>query len=340
MSRPFLSVRPVLIVALLVTGAVFAGCLGSEGPQPKFEATGADGTLYEGWAYDGSGSFPANASLSVSVDEPANTGRISVAGVWASNESFTIEITEFSHNEDDFHSGGVAANFVEHGDSGKGNALLPAMNLLVATWSTGQVLLNGTALNDTFTGKDVWSMHLMVTDTGTRDDDTGEVKNGEDGLYDPAAPGKAAQGSDTEAILVVSSTYPNATRPDGNATLDGSVGTRTTVDQPFEVEAAGAQIAVEVAIKGDPQELGPYVFRLLDPDGTNVAQTTVGPTTQRSNGTLSAESTKAGEYTLQVQSHSTGAAFTAEATIRYPPKPVWVLHWEDVDVIQSVVEGQ
>jgi hypothetical protein len=279
-----------------------------------------------------------NSRMAIEVDEATNTGLVQAEGAVMAN-SYRIRLSEFNHSADDFHSGGIAANFDEHGDSGVGNTLLPKMRLLVATWGPGEITWNEAPLVDPYTGNATWDAHLMVTDTGARDDATGKVFKADGATpYDPGAPGDAMIGRDNEAHLVFTSRYAGESLPPDVYPWDGQiVEPLGMTSMPFEVKTTEAAFQITVDTGGDPQEIGQWVVQLLNPAGTVVEETTVSNNRPSETINKTASHTAAGTWTLRVTADTLPADFTADIQVIYPPKPMHYFFWDEVDVTKKVV---
>lgn len=331
--------RPVVLLGcLLLVVPLVAGCLGGEDPNPKFVATAeGEGAAFTDWDYAAAGRQSMNGTLTIDVDEAENTGAVVTRGT-VGGKNFTVRLNEFVGGPE-FQSGGIAANFDEHGDSGVGNALLPRMHLLLATWGPGQLTLDGNVTADPYTGDEEWAAHLMVTDTGVRDDETGKVlKSDGSSAYDPAAPGDAQIGNDREAHLVLQSSFPNASLEPITLTEEGEIPQMGSGAVNFDVPVATGNITVVIDLGSDPAEVGLYTFRLrngtADVDAKSV--NTALPTAPRTL-TLEGEIATAGKWSIVATSNAAAATYTAEITMNFPPKPMWYFFWEDVVIQQRVI---
>ncbi|MBW3583058.1 MAG: hypothetical protein KY455_08170 [Euryarchaeota archaeon] len=324
------------IPVLLLVATVLSGCISEAPPPPtNLRAIGTGGTIYQGWDYAGATAQPLNGSIEIDVDDPSNSGLVTVRGVWA-GENFTITLSEFNHTADDFHDGGVAMHFPEHGASGNGNTLVPEMFLLLATWGPATFELGDEAFKDPYTGLENWSAHLMVTDTGIRDEaDGGKVKSASSGIYSPDAPADAIIGTDNEVHLIIESTAPAGDIPEHNETVTGTAGgpmSETTMF-PVPVQTRDANIRIEIDFGADPQEVGPYNAVLRDPEGKVIArQTMAGTQAMTKSATIEATSEVIGNHTLEVSGPGAPGEFTADITVTHPPRPFYWLHWEEVTI--------
>ncbi len=120
----------------------------------------SDPSPWDHMGNDGSTARAVGGTVSIDVDEIANTGSFR-ADLELPEGRYVVELErfeEFSPCQD----GGVAAYLFEHGDSGCGDANWPKSLLYVAGWGTGRATLNGATLYDGY------QIHFMVTQ-GMRD---------------------------------------------------------------------------------------------------------------------------------------------------------------------------
>lgn len=324
------------IPVLLLVATVLSGCISEAAPPPtNLKALGTGGTVYQGWDYAGATGQPLNGSIEIDVDDPSNSGIVTARGIWAV-QNITIRLTEFNHTADDFHDGGVAMHFPEHGASGNGNPLVPEMFLLLATWGPATIELGDAPMKDPYTGLENWSAHLMVTDTGIRDEaDGGKVKSASGGLYTPDAPDDALSGTDNEVHLIIESAAPAGDIAEHNETVTGTAGgpTAGTVAFPVPVQTLGANIRIVIDFGSDPQEVGPYGARLEDPNGKTVATKSLAGTQAMSKSTvIETTSEMIGNYTLSVFGPAAPGEFTADITVTHPPRPLYWFTWEEVTI--------
>lgn len=342
---PSLRARPsiILMASLLLVSPLLAGCVGGEGPNDRFAGSATGGVMFLGVDYGAETLAAVNSSLEIDVDAVLDTGTITAKGTLPDNVSFEVEATRFQ-GAADFHEGGIVANIREHGDTGVGNTKWPEMHVLVATWGNGTFSKDGNLTKDPYTGETDWDLHLMVTDTGVRDDATGKIQNADGtGLYDPADPGNALVGNDMEAHLIVSSTYDGP--PLGPETHDASGelgGMAGTTSDSFEVTAGPATIEAVVTLDDLPTSIGGYRFRLLDPNGDeqdSVVINTVGVDSERTATLRVDNATRTGFWSLHASATTGGpATFEGEISVTYAPPPTYYFFWEDVNVVQRVVQ--
>lgn len=329
----------LLFIGVLVSLPAIAGCVDVQ-PNPVFEAkTGSGGHYYTGWDYAAANmQHITSGTLSIEVDEVANEGLVEVTAS-VMGEVYTLKLTNFNHSADDFHSGGIAANFDEHGDSGVGNALLPKMHLLIATWGPADLMLNNNPVRDPYTGNTTFDAHLMITDTGVRDDATGKVFKA-DGTtpYDPATPGDAMIGSDNEAHLVLTSRHTGEDLPADEYPWEGQIlqplGVTSTT---FNVKTTEALVDITIDSGGDPQEVGQWTVELLNPEGFVVASDTFSNNRPEIQINKTVSYSEPGDWTLRVSADTLPADFSATILVVYPPKPMHYFFWEDVEILQKVV---
>jgi hypothetical protein len=122
---------------------------------------------------DASNVRPVAGSVSVDVDERANTGTFR-ADLTLPEGEYVLELDEFREFSP-CQDGGIAAFLFEHGDAGCGDANWPKSLLYVAGWGIGHATLDGEPLYEDY------QIHFMVTQ-GMRDRETLAV-----GRADPAS---------------------------------------------------------------------------------------------------------------------------------------------------------
>lgn len=337
-SHPF-----AFFTCLLFVATITAGCLGAEEPNSHFVASatatvGGEGYYMLSWDYAAADLHPMGGTITIDVDEATNTGSIRADGV-AHMDTFEFALTTFNHSSSDFHSGGIAANFLEHGDSGVGNALLPAMNLLLATWGPANLTLNGAIAIDPYTGNDTWAAHVMVTNTGVRKDGHGGAFKA-DGVspYDPATPGDASIGSDNEVHVVFTSLAPAADLAPLNfswqASANGVTGPVSTV---IPMEATGGDFLININLGGQPHEATGVTFDLIDPSGQVRESVTAGRTSPQRTLEKTANSGTIGNWVLRATGEAIPTDFTVDIQVTYPSYPMHYFVWENVDIEQRVV---
>ncbi len=112
---------------------------------------------------DGSTVRPVGGTVSIDVDEIANTGAFR-AELELPEGPYVIDLEQFEEFSP-CQDGGIAAYLFEHGSAGCGDANWPKSLLFVAGWGTGSATLNGEPLYEDY------QIHFMVTQ-GMRDRDT------------------------------------------------------------------------------------------------------------------------------------------------------------------------
>ncbi len=313
-----------------------AGCIDGAG-STRFVATASTGHEFSSWDYAAATIQHMTASLSIDVDEPTNAGTVLAEGGFGAN-GFRVELTEFNHSATDFHSGGVAANFDEHGDTGVGNNLMPKLHLLLATWGPGKVALNGMDFVDPYTGSSTLDAHLMVTDTGVRDDVSGKVLKSDGATpFDPAAAGDSLAVEDLEVHLILSSRFQNDTPAPESYPWTGELRPPTvTASFPFEVKHGEAVVNITIDLGSEPYEVGPFRFSLVDAEGAEVDYAVVQQPSPTSR-TIDEAGVAAGQYSLRVTTEGVPLGnWDANITVTYPPKPFFYFFWEDVVVEKRV----
>lgn len=308
------------LLAVLGVLLLVAGCFGGKDApaQLRFGATG--GKVSPGWAYDGEGLAPSNATLLGELANADNTGLVNVTFNFHHSQ-YAILFDEFAQAPGkDFQDGGIAFDLDEHGSSGHGDNALPMLHARGAAWGTAVVLRDG----EPETVKP-WTAHLMLSEDTVRSAD-GRIS------LDDASVVKG----DPQAIFLIK-------HPDGeNASIPPLAVSQsvscagpcnTPVDIPVQRGAEALTINVTLAPSQGPLAAGQGTLRVVDANGTDIGTPVAFQVTPADAGKVVTIEVAGGDLHGPVQLVINGqGAFVAQvdASATYDLHPFIVVTWDDI----------
>ena len=336
------------LVIVVVAAAAFSGCL--ETKSTAYHVYGTKGSFTFGFAYGGGKTVqPLDAPVFLDVNDEANTGFLVVKGK-AGGQDLEIHFDMFAPAKD-FHDGGLAANFREHGGSGVGDKTIPEVDLDMAGWGTATYKVGGAVQKD-LGGNDRFTAHFMVIRNGVRDDATGAIwaDANKTTPYNPAEPAKGlTMDGDWELHVVLKNQTQNATT--GAAASFGPLGYRGTpgnqisqTDRLFTTTVLGGTAWAYFNVTGTPTAAGNNVtFTIKSPSGATVLTQRVGAPTMPSPMNPQAAAapryfkqvsfpiTEAGDYSVTTTGQSTPqGAYEIRGVAVPPAAQVINFWWEDL----------
>lgn len=144
----------------------YTGQFRISGQRATLVGSMSDASPWDHMDYTGKHLLPVQGTISIDVNELANTGRVE-AEFAEGTDQFRILFDRFAAKAA-FQDGGIATRMYEHGDSGNGDPLYPKTWLYLAGWGTATVWKNDQVLF-----KD-YDAHFMVMER-SRDPKTHEV---------------------------------------------------------------------------------------------------------------------------------------------------------------------
>ncbi|MBI2076762.1 MAG: hypothetical protein HYT80_00110 [Euryarchaeota archaeon] len=338
----------ITIVVAAVVAVAFSGCL--EAKSTAYHAFGTKGSFAFGFAYGGGKTVqPLDAPVFLDVNDEANTGFLVVKGK-AAGQDLEVHFDKFAPAKD-FHDGGLAADFREHGASGTGDKTIPEVDLEMAGWGTATYKVGGAVQKD-LGGNDRFAAHFMVIRNGVRDDATGAIwaDANKTKPFNPLEPamGLSVDG-DWEFHLVLKNQTQNGTT--GAAAPFGPMGFRgtpsnqiTQTDRLFTTTVLGGTAWAYFNVTGTPTAAGNNVtFTIKSPSGATVLAQRVGaPTTPNPmNPQAAAQAryfkqvsfpvTEAGDYSVTTTGQITPqGAFEIRGVAIPPAAQVINFWWEEL----------
>ncbi len=331
-----MGISKTLLIVLMVTAALVAGCFADEEEKPvrSFEASG--GQASDGYAYNGTGLENAAARLSGWVDHETNTGNVSVSFEFAGSQ-WQVYHDSFSGDEE-WKEGGVAFGLVEHGDTGVSSTIIPRLDGEIVTYGSATVLRDGVPAPDPGGADGRWDAHLMLFTDAIRGDDGMITKEDGSTPYDPDTPDDARIiDDDPQGFLQLTApSGPDSARADETVSETVQV---QGVDDAHTVELGGgpsASITVNVttAEEEPPLQAGDIQVRLvdaqqnvLDEDSGDIGPNQGFETSLQAvgvNETLQLEVSGNGTYTLDIEAH-----------ITYDDHPFIILTWDDYELEEA-----
>lgn len=345
-------------VALILASSALAGCLfpSEELPPEPYAAFGGDGRWVLGWSYDGKDARDFKGDITIDVLEETNSGNITGSVAYL-GVPLRVDFHRFAEQPNKtFQNGGIVRHIEEHGDTGMGDTSIPRVQADLAAWGFAALKLNGTALPDQVTGAPEWAAHVMVLDTGVRDNGTNAIYTdaSKSTPYDPANPARGfAETNDTEIHLVLRSQAPPP--PATNTTVIENPEPITAVAEDYrrtellhDNKFWGTTVNLSLTVTADPA-LGTSRFRvdLKDPDNQTVATVAAGGGVgqQALNNTATslpgrATLMKTGAYRVLINGNGVNANYKLDATITNP-KEIVVNYWfENVTIGRALVPNE
>lgn len=326
--------RSVPLLAL----ALVAGCLGGEEAPDARAFTATGGMLSEGWAYDGVGLIPAQASLQGDTRDEENTGTV-VAQFEAFGSAWRITFATFAEASGrTFQDGGIEHELDEHGDTGVADASIPRIHAHVAAWGSARVERDGALATS-----EPWTAHLMVSQDSVRGPDGKILKADGATPYDPATPADARRfEGDPQALLFVK--HPQGetfSRAPANVSASVSCASPQCAESSeVVIEEGAAFLQLNLTTTGPDASLpfgslGQGRFALLDAAGNEIASGDVSPQPTGGAPTATGALPLAG-VALPLTLAVTGSGlFTVTATgaATFEDHPFLVLTWDDVTIV-------
>ncbi|MGQ0535775.1 MAG: hypothetical protein ACT4PT_06865 [Methanobacteriota archaeon] len=333
---PLRSVPALSVPSVLSAIAVVAGCLGGGlGVGTHYEGTSP--FVATDWAWDGAGVTASEGRIVVDAFPENDTGLLN-ATFTHEGALWEVAFDAFAELPDrPYQAGGVVSDIRAHGDTGNGDANLPAVRYLLAGWGEAHLTRDGTHFGDPVTGGPTVRAHFMVVDAAVRDPETQEIRAADGSPYSPErANGSAADSGPPQIILLLQSHAPS---PPG-APLNESFGDTVTNPQytrsfAFELAAEGSgRLAAAIQSVG-PLTTADLTFSLKDPAGNELGSLRLGAQTTPS-GEIAFEELPPGTYAVDVSGAGVNAAYTVTveaAGAAAPPGPPFflIVTYEDVD---------
>lgn len=319
----------------LVASFVFAGCIGSGQIPDQIVAEASEAyTIPDNWAYSGNGVRSIDGSISIDVTDSTDSGTVT-ATVDTGDTTYEITLQEFQGNKS-HQDGGINHGFLEHGDTGNGDANIPTSFALSAGWGIGEVTRDGEAFADPLTGENAFSVHYMLFQGGVRDDEDHAIyKSDRNGFYTPSEPGDAhVDPEDHEVHLLVKST--GEALPDLQEEFTDLV-TDSDYQRDWSFVVGANQSVIQISIELTPPREGvtpaQLNFQLLGPDGEVLDSASTGGTGQTDSAQIRIEETPgAGNYTLRVSGSGVQTEYTATTQVVYPTPVFMHFLFEQVDL--------
>lgn len=329
---------------LVVATASLAGCasgpFAGEPPTPLFAFAGPQsGFVSVGPAYDGHGVRPLVAGVLMNVTADEDAGEVLVAGSTDTGRRFAILANDWNATRP-HHDGGVAADVVLHGDTGREGPFLPRVQAPYAAWSERALLfVEDIPYPNPAPDRVFWDLEALYIPTGLHDPDAGAIRTGDGAPYDPARPGAPAPTGRAEILVVLSSGAPvNETPmsipvffPAGEAVPLTDASYRA--EHPFANPAWGADGVFEVELSTDAGSLAAtdLTFSLTAPSGRVVNSTRLGgEQAATAHATMRAPMDQLGVYSIDVEGQAAAVRYRVDAVFASPEPVVIVLWWDDV----------
>lgn len=340
-----------LLIALLST-LVLSGCFTPfwAKEEPILEFVGvfglpASGRLGPSDTYHGVGTNPFDGCFLVDVNEITNKGRVVADGYLDTISRVVIRMEEF-RGPNETHGGGVGMNLPAAGTLPRGERVLPEVPTTLAGWGNATIELNGQYLDDVFSGEFNFTTHFLLTQHGFAEDDTGAMyaTDGSPFAIDDPTDVRTQEG-DWEAHFVVHShdqgqfqqsiVYRN--RDDGGGMI---LSDESYFDEQFFVVAwLGGEARFDILVNGTTlveAAQTSLTFRFFDPQGTEVASTTIAPTGTGGNGVREEvvfPTTQLGTYSFTVEGPAHAASYEATALLQAPESYKLHFSWEEKDEV-------
>jgi hypothetical protein len=333
MSKP-------LVLASAALAVLIAGCL-EPARDTSYQAYGSKGSYTTGFAYNGKGIVPFDGAVYLDVDEEQNTGRLVADGKIGSTP-FVVTFDRFAQSKP-FHDGGIAADLVEHGDSGVGDTSIPRVDMEMAGWGKATIKYGGKSYADPVTGNESWTAHFMVIRNGVRDNATGGIYADAEKTtpYNSKEPQKGISApSDYEIHLVLrnGTTGKGASSGAGGMRSSGP-GAGPTLNEDFALftsDELGANALVNLTVADSITRGSNVTFTLTSPSGVVVLEQTLGdasisPGTGTATRGIGVKIQEIGEYRMTVDGQlNPGGRYQIDYDLLPPTAVVLNLWWEDI----------
>ena len=324
-----------MLVLVLLALASFAGCVGDDEAPAQYRVQAENGVASRGWAYDGAGLAPAQASLAGEVRDAENTGALT-ATFTLDGARYEVVFDQFAQAEGrEFMDGGVAFALDEHGDTGVADASIPRIHATLAAWGKAKVSRDGELVTS-----EPWNAHVMISRDTVRGTDGRIAKADGATPYDPNAPADARRiENDPQAILWIK--HPQGEtfqRPPANLTASlACQAPQCATAQELAIEEGAATLTLNVTLAGpDPTlpvgAVGQGRVALIDANGTELAGFDVAPGPGGPSVTA-IDAVPLDDAVLPLSLTLTGSgvfSVTAEGSATYTDVPFIVLTWDEV----------
>lgn len=341
-----------LLVALVAT-VVLSGCFTPFWAQeePLAETIGlfgvpSSGRLGPTQAYDGVGTNPFDGCFLIDVNEITNKGRVVADGYLDTVSRIVVRMEEF-RGANLTHGGGVGAKAPASGTLPGGERVLPDVPTLLAGWGNATIELNGQYLDDVFSGEFNFTTHFLLTEHGFADDETGAIRARDGSPFSIEDPTDVrTQEGDWEAHFVIHShdegqfqqsiIYRNRDDGGGMILSDESY----FEEQYFVVAWLGGQAKFDILVNGTTlleAAQTSLTFRFFDPQGAEVASTTIAPSGTGTNGVreeIVFPTTQLGTYSFTVEGPAHAASYEATAALQAPESYRLHFSWEEKDEVE------
>ncbi len=346
-ARQTVSLLAPLVVTILLSGC-FTPFWAQE--EPLLETVGLFGIPKSGRlgptaAYDGVGSNRFDGCFLVDVNEVYNNGRVLADGYLDTISRIVIRMEDFA-GPNSTHGGGIAAQPSVAGTLPRGQRVLPQVPTTFAGWGNASIELNGEYLDDVFSGEFNFTTHFLLTEHGFTDDDTGAIyaRDGSPFSLDDPTDVRTKEG-DWEAHFVIHSHrngefqqnvfYRN--RDDGGGLI---LSDESYFDENYFVVAwLGGEATFDILVNGTTlleAAQTSLTFRFFDPQGLELANTTIAPTGMGANGVredVKFPTESLGTYSFTVEGPAHAASYEVNATLQAPESYQLHFSWEEKDEV-------
>ncbi|HEX9815342.1 MAG TPA: hypothetical protein VGB18_00060, partial [Candidatus Thermoplasmatota archaeon] len=296
---------------------------------------------------NGVGSNAFDGCFLVDVNEVTNKGRVVADGYLDTISRIVIRMEDFE-GPNATHGGGIGAHLPASGTLPQGQRVLPQVPTTLAGWGNASIELNGQYLDDVFSGEFNFTTHFLLTDHGFTDDDTGAIlaRDGSPFSLDEPADVRT-EDEDWEAHFVVHShdegqfqqqiVYRNRDDAGGAGLIlsDESY----FEEQYFVVAWLGGEATFEILVNGTTlveAAQTSLTFRFFDPQGNDLASTTIAPTGMGPNGVreeVTFPTASLGTYSFTVEGPAHAASYEINATLQAPESYQLHFTWEEKDEV-------